>query len=693
MQAVGLKSLLYRGRSGAAENSASSAKAVPAARYRPDIDGLRAVAVLPVVFFHAGFRVVQGGFVGVDIFFVISGFLITGILAREIAQGRYSIIEFYRRRARRIFPALTAVTLATLGAAYFILTPDEYVELAKSAAAVSIFSSNIYFWKSVSYFQLGNDFRPLLHTWSLAVEEQYYLFFPLLLRLLHLRTRGIVTALWVICLASLALAALMVPFKPSAAFYLLPTRAWELMLGGLLAVGETPKVPSRRIATMASAMGLILIALPTFAYTAQTPFPGLAALPPTLGTALIIWAGGRGLVSETLSSRPIVAIGKASYSIYLWHLPLLAFAGYLVAGPLTTEAALVLCLASIGLGFVSLVVIEQPFRSTRAAPRQRIASAAIAACGMAVVAAASGSIIVAHGLPSRMSAADAAIVAASNDKYRHHAECMTLDEKIVRPDHPCQLGAPGVRPTVLLWGDSHSMVTATALEQAAFRRRASFEFAADADCPPGLGFGIDQRIDPGLTRQLSYRYCAQYNDEMLHLALRSPTIRTVVISARWTNWRIGEPANPAEGDADVRLRDRDGTADSVRANRPKWERGFFLLVDRLTSAGKDVVIVGPLPEPPFNVPHHLYVERFGFAGHQGSIPLAAYERRHRTILSIFARLSGRPAVSFIWPEQILCTNGQCPIIDHGKPIYFDQDHLSVYGARKTSPLYDLVFDR
>lgn len=691
MQAVGVKSFLYGNRNDEVRNSASSPTALSKASYRPDIDGLRAVAVLPVVFFHAGFRFVQGGFVGVDIFFVISGFLITGILAREIAQGRYSIVEFYRRRARRIFPALTAVTLATLVAAYFILTPGEYVELAKSAAAVSIFSSNIYFWKSVSYFQSGNEFRPLLHTWSLAVEEQYYLFFPLLLRLLHLRTRGIVTALWVICLASLALAAFMVPWKPSAAFYLLPTRAWELMLGGLLAVGETPKMPSRRLATMASALGLILIALPIFTYTAQTPFPGLAALPPTLGTALIIWTGGRGRVSETLAARPVVAIGKASYSIYLWHLPLLAFATYLVAGPLTTKAALVLCVASIAWGFVSLVFIEQPFRSARAARRGNV-SAATAACGMVVLAAASGLIIAAHGLPSRMSPGDAAIVGAADDKYRHHAECMTLDEKIVRPDRACQLGAPGVLPTVLLWGDSHSMVTATALEQAAYRRHASIKFSADADCPPGLGFSIDQRIDPGLTQQLSYRYCAQYNNEMLRLALTSPRIRTVVLSARWTNWRIGEPANPAEADADVRLRDRGGTADSARANREKWERGFFLLVDRLVAAGKHVVIVGPLPEPPFNVPHQLYVERFGLAGHSQSIPVASYERRHRTILGIFARLSGRPGVSFIWPQQALCSKGQCPIIDHGKPIYFDQDHLSLYGARKTSPLYDFVFN-
>jgi peptidoglycan/LPS O-acetylase OafA/YrhL len=675
-----------------ARTANSPAKSFAAdAHYRPDVDGLRAVAVIPVILFHAGFGFISGGFVGVDVFFVISGFLITGILAREIAEGRYSILEFYRRRARRIFPALSAMALATLAVGYVILTPSEYVEIAKSAVSVSIFSSNFYFWKSVSYFHSGNEIRPLLHSWSLAVEEQYYLLFPLLLRVLNVRRQGLVATLWVVAFLSFAIAAALVPWKPNAAFYLLPSRAWELMLGGLLAVGQWPAPPSRRAASIGSLIGVALIAIPMVSYTAATPFPGFAAAPPCLGTALIIWAGGDGFVARLLSRPVPVAVGKASYSIYLWHLPILVFATYLLARPLSTTVALSLCLASVAVGFASLSFIERPFRSPpRSWNRNRVAAAA--AFAMAVTGISSLAVIGAGGLPSRLGAASASLVATADDEHRHHSECMTVDEKIVQPESACRLGDKNVPPTALLWGDSHAMVTATALEQAAIRKHAAFLFAADADCPPGIGFEIDPSVDPGLTSQLSYRYCADYNNAMLRLALRSPAIKTVILSARWTNWRIGEPPNPVEQTADVRLRDYSGMADSTIGNRSKWERGFVTLVDRLTSANKKVVVVGPLPEPTVNVPHQLYVERFGFADSIRPISVAEFRRRHRTILNFFEGMRVKKGVTFVWPQRALCSLESCPVVQSGKPVFFDHNHLSMYGAGKTSPLYDPLFD-
>lgn len=680
--------LAYASASGL-ERDANPPFNVTEVRYRADIDGLRALAVVPVVLFHAGFRWVSGGYIGVDVFFVISGFLITSILAKEIDQQRYSILEFYRRRALRIFPALTIVTLATIFAGYFTLTPAEYLDLAKSAAAVSVFISNIYFWKSVSYFQSVNAFQPLLHTWSLAVEEQYYLFFPLLLRALSPRRTAIVGALWFIFFASLASAIFLVPLKPNLAFYLLPTRAWELMLGGLVAIGRPPKLSTRLAASAVSLLGLILIIVPMLIYTSATPFPGVAALPPTIGTALVIWSGGRGIVAEFLSSRAIVLLGQASYSIYLWHLPLFAFAAYLGAGHLPTNVALVLCAVSVALGFASLVFVERPFRTRR---QNRGRMAVVAALGMVGVAAISTSIVAARGIPGRLNSYDASITAAADDKYRHHAECMTVDQVVVAPDHACRLGTPNIKPTVLLWGDSHAMVTATALEQAAREERGSFLFAADADCPPGIGLEIDRHFDPTLTSQLSYRYCAQYNAQMLKVALTYPTVKTVVLSSRWTNWRIGESPNPVEGFADVRLKDRDGTASSVGANKAKWERGFQALIDRLTAAGKRVVIVGPVPEPAFDVPHQLHIEQFGFVKARQTITVEEYRRRHRSILNFFAELQRRPGTSFIWPFTALCAEEKCPLVVSGHAMFMDQDHLSVFGARKTAYLYNRLFN-
>lgn len=270
---------------------------------------------------------------------------------------------------------------------------------------------------------------------------------------------------------------------------------------------------------------------------------------------------------------------------------------------------------------------------------------------------------------------------------------MTVDRNVVDPAKACVLGTPGTAPVALLWGDSHAMVTATAVEQAAKRKHASLLFAADADCPPGLGFSIDQRVNPALTNQLSYRYCATYNQRMLQRALGSHNIRTVILSSRWTNWRIGAPPNRAESFADVRLMDDAGRASSVKANEAKWQRGFLALVDRLTNAGKQVVIVGPLPEPTYNVPHRLYVQRFGLASYAEPITIAAYYERHAKILRFFEVMEHARGVTFVWPQQLLCRRSVCPVIEGDMPLYFDQDHLSVFGAEKTSPLYDHIFDK
>jgi len=253
--------------------------------YRPDIDGLRAVAVLPVVFYHAGVAGFTGGFVGVDIFFVISGFLITSIIAPEVKEGRFSILRFYERRARRILPALFAVILASLVAGWFILVPADYDKMGQSIVSALLFVSNMWFWRnSGDYFGGATDYLPMLHTWSLAVEEQFYIFFPLLLMALHrIGRRLLLPAILVLVLGSLVLAAWATHRMPSASFYLLPTRIWELGVGSLLALGLVRAEAPRALREAAGGLGLVAVLAPVFLYDSQTPFPGLAALPPVLG--------------------------------------------------------------------------------------------------------------------------------------------------------------------------------------------------------------------------------------------------------------------------------------------------------------------------------------------------------------------------------------------------------------------------
>jgi peptidoglycan/LPS O-acetylase OafA/YrhL len=335
--------------------------------YRPDIDGLRTMAVLPVVFYHAGVTGFTGGFVGVDIFFVISGFLITTIIHRELAEGRFSILRFYERRARRILPALFAVTVASLVAGWFLLTPADYDQMGQSILSALLFVSNMWFWQnSGGYFDGGTDYLPMLHTWSLAVEEQFYIFFPLLLMALYrFARRLLVPAILVLVIGSLILAAWATPHMPSASFYLLPTRIWELGMGALLALGLVRTEAPRVLRETIGALGLVCVLVPVFLYDSTTEFPGLAALPPVLGAAALIWAGTVGpvMASRLLSLRPMVWIGLISYSLYLWHWPVMAFVrNRIFTVELEPIWLMATVLTSVLAGWISWRFVERPFR-------------------------------------------------------------------------------------------------------------------------------------------------------------------------------------------------------------------------------------------------------------------------------------------------------------------------------------------
>ena len=659
----------------------------PTHDFRPDIDGLRAIAVIPVVLFHAGISGFSGGFIGVDVFFVISGFLITGILLRSIHDRTFSIRGFYERRIRRILPALTLVLAVSTAVALLVYDPDTLISYGKSLLSVSLFGSNFYFWKSVGYFAAHADVQPLLHTWSLAVEEQFYIFYPLLLwALVRFRIR-IRTIIAVIAAVSLALSIYATTHAPGANFYLLPTRAWELMVGGLLAA--SPKIELSRMMRQVTALaGLIIICACVYVYDGTMSFPGLTAVPPVLGTALVIFSGHneRNEGSALLRTAPLVAVGRASYSFYLWHFPALAFGAYLAAGTVSPTSGFILSLLSLGAALLTLRFVEDPVRRSR-----KSSAVVLPLAGMAFMGICGLALAVSSGLPSRLPAASLAAANAPRDKTVHHMECMSVDNAIVPPSKACLLGDKKAAPHVLLWGDSHAMVTATAMEAAALRRRASFLFAAAADCPPGLGFSISPNFVASLTTTPSYRFCGDYNSQMMDRALQ-PDISTVVLSARWSNWRIDEPPNPTEEDLDIRL--SEGGRDAPHGgNHQVFERGFTRLVAELTEAGKKVVIVGPVPEPQFDVPKLLYVQRFGFAPSIKDVSREDYERRHARILAYFRQLSAQYPVTFVEPVDRLCRGTVCPGSDAQGPRYFDHNHLSVRVAKEVSPLFDPIFIR
>ncbi len=363
-------------------------------QHRAEIDGLRAIAVVSVILFHAGFSLFRGGFVGVDVFFVISGFLITTIIISELEDGNFSIVKFYERRARRILPALFLVLLVCLPLSWLWLLPQDMVGFSQSLIAVSTFVSNVLFWRTSGYFETGVELKPLLHTWSLAVEEQYYVIFPVFLMLAwRLGKRWILVLLAVAALGSLAAAQWASAVKPAAAFYLLPTRGWELLVGTFVAfrLSRSGGPLANRSANEAGAwIGLILLAIAILAFGKATPFPSVYALVPTLGTALIILcATSETSVGKLLGSRAFVGLGLISYSAYLWHQPLFAFARQRSLdqpGPLLFGA---LAVASIFLAYISWKYVETPFRNRHSFSRRRIfefgaaGSAAFIAFGLA----------------------------------------------------------------------------------------------------------------------------------------------------------------------------------------------------------------------------------------------------------------------------------------------------------------------
>lgn len=335
--------------------------------YRREIDGLRALAVLPVILFHAGFKTFSGGFIGVDVFFVISGYLITTIILAELEQGKFSIVNFYERRARRILPALFLVMLVCIPFAWIWLLPSDMKGFSQSLIAVAVFASNILFWSESGYFDTATELKPLLHTWSLAVEEQYYVLFPLFLMLLwKLGKRCILVILGVVFAGSFAVAEWKSYAEPAAAFYLLPARAWELLIGAFAAFylsKDNRKEFDKATGEVGGWLGVALILYAMFTYSETTPFPGLYALVPTLGAVLIIlFATNQTTVGKFVGNKAFVGIGLVSYSAYLWHQPLFAFARHKGLNEDGNILFLQLSLVTFMFAYFSWKYVEAPFR-------------------------------------------------------------------------------------------------------------------------------------------------------------------------------------------------------------------------------------------------------------------------------------------------------------------------------------------
>jgi peptidoglycan/LPS O-acetylase OafA/YrhL len=633
---------------------------VSGTKYRPDIDGLRALAVLPVILFHADFMVFSGGFVGVDVFFVISGYLITAILYREVQAGTYTLAGFYDRRIRRILPALFFMLAVTLIAGLFILLPRELAELGQSSIATALFSSNIFFYLQSGYFDAAASTKPLLHTWSLAVEEQYYIFFPVALYLIHRWfPRFVVTAMVAGALISLVLSIALLDRAQSATFYMLPTRAWELFAGGLVTlIAWRPAAGRNAIAFVG--LGMILVAI--FGYDEAMPFPGAAALLPVVGSAAIIFAGEGTLVGRMLALGPLRGIGLISYSLYLWHWPVIVYARFLYGPELRTGAAIICLAVSFGMAWLSWSYVERPFRRSHGAghsPRKSLiaggASIAIA-CGI--------SLLLLSGLPARLPAQAITVAAAAPIPGAPLPHCFAQPgSKPTIGD--CLDNVPG-RATVVLWGDSHALQFLDALQTVAEPRQMSVRLAGRASCMPlvDVRFTRGDREDPD---------CAAFNAMVLERIATDPQIRTVVLSGRWARLNF-----PVMHDEAQQLLAPLGQASP---EAPKLFRNSLLaVIDRLRVNGKRVILIGDVPEfeqpLPSCLARSIWMPWLGRRCDHRPLTLPG-SASDRVIESIAA---ARPGLVLVRPGDALCSGRDCIRLIGNQPVSADEDHLSEAGA-------------
>jgi len=646
-------------------------------KYRPDVDGLRAVAVLSVMFFHLKSSLFTGGFVGVDVFFVISGYLITTIIVREIAEGSFSIANFYERRFRRILPALIVVMAATLVAGSFLLTPGNLIDLGHSAAATAVFCANILFFMQSGYFAGPAELKPLLHTWSLAIEEQYYIFFPLMLMLIaRFDAARYFRWLLAIGLASFAMCVMATKFDASAAFYLIPTRAWELFIGSILALHVLPAPGKRYVREPMALCGVAMIAWAVFAYTRDTPFPGVAAALPTLGTALVIQAGvgGRSVVSSVLSLRPIVFIGLISYSLYLWHWPIIVYTrlcSITEPGPL---AIALMLLATFAAAILTWAYVETPFRRRRLLPRRRglIATSFAALLTMFC----SGMVLaVEDGLPHR----DARFE-PSDPEWAHWDGCAKRTSSRFTAADLCAIGAPGRSPSFLVWGDSHARALASGIDRSARSFGANGVIASRLACPPLLEIERPERDS-----------CEQFNEQVLRIVAADTRIRTVILVGRWALSTKGSRYKQESGES-IRLVDLLAPTDAA-SNPVLFERGLERTVAKLRALDRKVVIVRPVPEVGYDVPSYVFSARITGRDLNPIIAPKVQEYRDRTreVDSTFSKLGGLRLASFVDPATLLCNDTICPVTARGMALYRDDDHLSTYGSKVVSPIFDEVF--
>jgi peptidoglycan/LPS O-acetylase OafA/YrhL len=648
-----------------------------------------------VILFHAGFESFSGGFVGVDVFFVISGYLITTIILSEKERGTFSLVNFYERRIRRILPALFLVMFVSLPFAWLWLLPSDMTSFSQSLVAVPTFSSNILFWKTTGYWGTDNELRPLLHTWSLAVEEQYYLIFPLFLMLMwRFRRRWILGSFLTVAVASLVAAHWGAYNHPTATFFLLVTRGWELAIGATIAFYFLYRKKAVRIHLshqfvdeVLSISGLLMIGYAVFIFDEIVPFPSLYALVPTVGTGLIIvFSSGNTMIGKLLGLKPLVGIGLISYSAYLWHQPLFAFARYRsLTGP-TEIILLALAALSIVLAYLSWRFFEKPFRKKGLFERKEIFTFALTGSLFFIAIGLAGCF--SDGWPDRIDGRLKSSIEKAQVEGSFEGLCLPGDGQNHANMDSCTL-VKGDNVFAYLVGDSHARELASEMKRAFAQTDIGLIQAIERGCPPVQDVYV-------YVSESDKPRCFNHNQEVyLHLEDNS-NIKYVILIARWALYLEGTRFNNLEGgiEHDENLQFDSGVVDNLdyHANYDRlayFKQSYADSVKKLLGMGKKVILVYPIPEVGWHVPryvtsYYLSDPDQAFSLGTGSTSYKVFQDRNKNAYQALDSIGEYSNLFRIYPEKIFCNNDledRCIVQKDGYLLYSDDDHLSNAGAR------------
>lgn len=639
-------------------------------QYRPDIDGLRALAIILVVAFHAfPSSLFKGGFIGVDVFFVISGFLISSIIFKSLDAGSFSLGDFYLRRIRRIFPALLTVLSTCVAIGGLFLFPTEVQELGKHLFKACLFILNFSLMKEKGYFDTSSDLQPLLHLWSLCIEEQFYLLWPLLaFGLWKLKPRLRLVSIMVMLAGSFAWNILLVHAHPTRAFYLPATRFWELWLGSVTAYlslycPQTLQftVARKYLAHIGSVLGFALILLPVLMINKATPFPGWWALCPTLGTCLIIAMGGQAWVNrKILGHKWALFIGIISYPLYLWHWPLLAFSRILVREKLHTWFAAIVVLAAVLLAWMTYRLVETPIRSGQRTRRQIITLIGLFAvlCGI-------GAGWYKQILPLRLQTPAIEKILAARDDWSY-----TGGNDTKKPAQFALAELKGDdRNTVLVIGDSHAEHWFDGFKELQSRQQKprTVLFATYGGCV----------ILPLLDLVDSDRFCSEFYHYALEKA-QSPDVKTVVFSAKWESYfhpdiRRKSPTYLTQDPKQTALLETDPEIDDIF-------HVFAQDIQNLISQGKHVYLILANPTSPANNPKSM-VSRFSGTIRHTAVKRADVERQMAFSTRHLEQVARDSGALLLNPLDAFCNGDDCPTVTtDGRPVYRDDHHIRPFYA-------------